>query len=118
MEQVDAVVVGAGVVGLACARKLAMAGREVLVLEAERGFGQVTSARNSEVIHGGLYYPTGSLKAQLCVAGKGLLYAYCEERGIGFDRMGKLIVARDQEQIDVLKSYITQGHDNGVLDLE
>lgn len=83
MERVDSVVVGAGVVGLAIARQLAKAGREVLILEAEASFGTQTSARNSEVIHAGIYYPSGSLKARLCVRGKDLLYAYCAARGIG-----------------------------------
>jgi L-2-hydroxyglutarate oxidase LhgO len=86
MERVDAIVVGAGVVGLAVARRLAQQGRETLLLERETAIGTATSARNSEVIHAGLYYPTGSLKARLCVAGKSLLYAYCAERGIAHRR--------------------------------
>ena len=81
-EQVDCVVIGAGVVGLAVARELALAGREVIVLEAAESIGTHTSSRNSEVIHAGLYYPKGSLKARLCVEGKHKLYAYCAERGI------------------------------------
>ncbi|HHW65980.1 MAG TPA: FAD-dependent oxidoreductase, partial [Rhodocyclaceae bacterium] len=81
MEEVDAVVIGAGVVGLACAKQLAEAGREVIVLERETAFGTGISARNSEVIHAGLYYPPGSLKAQLCVQGRHALYAYCAARG-------------------------------------
>ncbi|MGB2680943.1 MAG: FAD-dependent oxidoreductase, partial [Candidatus Competibacter sp.] len=83
METVETVVVGAGVIGLAVARELALAGREVVILEALERFGSQTSARNSEVIHAGLYYPPGSLKARLCVRGKELLYHYCAERGIG-----------------------------------
>jgi L-2-hydroxyglutarate oxidase LhgO len=82
MESVDAVVIGAGVVGLAVARELANAGREVLILEAESHFGTQTSSRNSEVIHAGIYYPTGSLKARLCVQGRQMLYRYCVERGV------------------------------------
>jgi L-2-hydroxyglutarate oxidase LhgO len=82
MEQVDCVVIGAGVVGLAIARQLAMAGREVLICEAEGQIGQHCSSRNSEVIHAGLYYPTGSLKARLCVQGRAMLYRYCAERHI------------------------------------
>src|SRR5690349_7674936 len=82
MDRIEAVVVGAGVVGLAVARALALQGREVLVLEAAGGIGTGTSSRNSEVIHAGIYYPAGSLKARLCVQGKQLLYAYCHDRGI------------------------------------
>ena len=81
-ENIDCAVVGAGVVGLAIARELAQAGREVIILEAESAFGTHTSARNSEVIHAGIYYPTGSLKARLCVDGRKALYAYCAERGV------------------------------------
>ena len=90
MERVDCVVIGAGVIGLAIARQLAMAGREVLVLEAAGMIGTETSSRNSEVIHAGIYYPTGSLKARTCVAGKHRLYAYCAERGVPHARCGKL----------------------------
>ena len=117
MEQVDAVVVGAGVVGLAVARALALSGREVLVLEATEAIGTQTSARNSEVIHAGIYYPQGSLKAQLCVRGKQLLYAYCAERGIGHRRCGKLIVATTQEQVPQLQGIIAKAAANGVDDL-
>ena len=88
-EHLDCLVIGAGVVGLAIARALARQGREVMVLEAENAIGTQTSARNSEVIHAGIYYPTGSLKAQLCVRGRELLYAYCAERGIAHRRCGK-----------------------------
>ncbi|MCZ8251397.1 MAG: NAD(P)/FAD-dependent oxidoreductase [Hylemonella sp.] len=117
MEQVDTVVVGAGVVGLAVARALALAGLEVLVLEATDAIGTQTSARNSEVIHAGIYYPPGSLKAQLCVRGKALLYAYCAERGIGHRRCGKLIVASSQEQVAQLQGLIAKAAANGVDDL-
>ena len=102
MDQVDCVVVGAGVVGLAVARALALQGREVMVLEAADAIGTSTSSRNSEVIHAGIYYPQGSLKARLCVAGKDMLYAYAQERGIAHQRCGKLIVATDQSQIPQL----------------
>ena len=88
MERVECVVVGAGVVGLAIARHLAMAGREVIVLEAADMIGTETSSRNSEVIHAGIYYPTGSLKARSCVAGKHLLYGYCEQHGVPHRRCG------------------------------
>ena len=87
-EQVDCVVVGAGVVGLAVARALALQGREVMVLEAAEAIGTGTSSRNSEVIHAGIYYPQGSLKARFCVEGRQRLYAYCEERGVAHQRCG------------------------------
>ena len=118
MEQVDAVVIGAGVVGLAVARALALQGREVLVLEAADAIGTGTSARNSEVIHAGIYYPPGSLKARLCVQGKALLYAYCAERGIGHLRCGKLIVATDTVQLRQLGHIRAQAASNGVHDLQ
>src|SRR5438477_12758416 len=98
MERVDAVVVGAGVVGLAVARELALAGREVVILDAEDAIGTHTSSRNSEVIHAGIYYPKGSLKARSCVAGKQLLYEYCTSHGVPHLRCGKLIVATDEKQ--------------------
>src|SRR5690606_33202487 len=100
---IDCVVLGAGVIGLAVARELALSGREVLIVEAAEAIGTGTSSRNSEVIHAGIYYPHGSLKAQLCVAGKELLYAYCAERGIPHRRLGKLIVAATPEQSTQLK---------------
>jgi len=95
-DKVDCVVIGAGVVGLAIARRLALAGREVIVLESEGEIGVHTSSRNSEVIHAGIYYPRGSLKARLCVAGRDLLYLYCAERGVAHRRCGKLIVATSE----------------------
>lgn len=116
-ERVDCVVIGAGVVGLAVARALAMTGREVLILEAQNAIGTQTSARNSEVIHGGMYYPNGSLKARLCVRGRDLLYAYCVERGIAHQRCGKLIVATSEAQLPKLQSIAEQGQANGVTDL-
>ena len=116
-EQVDCVVVGAGVVGLAVARALALAGREVLVLDAAEGIGTGTSSRNSEVIHAGIYYTTGSLKARLCVQGKQMLYAYCEERGIDHQRCGKLLVATSEDQVPQLTSIIAKAAANGVTDL-
>jgi len=117
-DSVECVVVGAGVVGLAIARALALQGREVLVLEAENAIGTHTSSRNSEVIHAGIYYPSGSLKARLCVSGKAMLYGYCRQRGVGFQALGKLIVATNTGQIDVLRNYLDQGRANGVDDLE
>jgi L-2-hydroxyglutarate oxidase LhgO len=118
MERVDYVVIGAGVVGLAVARHLAIAGREVLVLEAAGMIGSETSSRNSEVIHAGIYYPTGSLKARTCVAGKHRLYAYCEERGVPHRRCGKLIVATSEEQKTTLEAIRAKAAANGVGDLE
>ncbi len=118
MDRLDCVVIGAGVVGLAVARELALAGREVVVLEAAPGIGTGTSSRNSEVIHAGIYYPKGSLKAQLCVRGRQLLYRYCEERGIGHRRCGKLIVATAPEQRAQLDGIRAAALANGVADLE
>lgn len=117
MERVDCLVVGAGVVGLAVARRLARAGREVVVLEAAETIGTGTSSRNSEVVHAGLYYQPGSLKARLCVAGRAALYAYCREHGVEHKRLGKLIVAADPGQIDRLAAIRRQGETNGVDDL-
>jgi L-2-hydroxyglutarate oxidase LhgO len=113
MDKVDCVVIGAGVVGLAVARALALAGREVFVVESNPAIGMETSSRNSEVIHAGLYYPTGSLKAALCVAGRDVLYAYCAERNIAHRRCGKLIVATSDAQRDKLAAIHAQAHANG-----
>jgi L-2-hydroxyglutarate oxidase LhgO len=117
MDRVDCIVIGAGVVGLAIARKLAQAGREVFVIEANPGIGMETSSRNSEVIHAGLYYPTGSLKARLCVAGRTALYAYCEERGIAHRRCGKLIVATSDAQREKLAQIHAQAQANGCAEV-
>ena len=117
MDQIDSVVIGAGVVGLAVARALALRGREVLVLEAADGIGTGTSSRNSEVIHAGIYYAAGSLKARLCVEGKALLYAYCAERGIAHRRCGKLLVATSVDQLPQLQMIIDMTAANGVNDL-
>ena len=116
-EQIDTVVVGAGVVGLAIARAFALAGREVVVLEREDAIGTGTSSRNSEVIHAGIYYPTGSLKAKLCVEGRRALYPYLERRGLAHRRCGKLIVATDAGQIAGLEKLHAQARANGVADL-
>lgn len=118
MERIDCAVIGAGVIGLAVARELAMRGREVLILEAEGAFGTGISARNSEVIHAGIYYPAGSLKARLCVAGRALLYAYCTERGIDHRRCGKLIVAGGDDQCAQLDGIAARARANGVDDLQ
>lgn len=117
-EAVDCVVVGAGVVGLAVARALALQGREVMVLEAADAIGTGTSSRNSEVIHAGLYYPAGSLKARLCVQGREMLYAYCAERGVPHRRCGKLIVATAADQIPALQGVEARARANGVTDLQ
>ena len=113
-ERCDAVVIGAGVIGLAAARQLAMAGREVLILERNARIGEETSSRNSEVIHAGIYYPTGSVKAETCVRGKALLYDYCDRRHVPYKRMGKLIVATSEGHLEVLRGYQRQALDNGV----
>ncbi|MFN5446302.1 MAG: NAD(P)/FAD-dependent oxidoreductase [bacterium] len=112
-----AVVIGAGVVGLACARELARAGNEVLILEQHDAIGTETSARNSEVIHAGIYYPVGSLKAALCVRGKKLLYEFCKEYGVEHRPCGKLIVATSAAQEHQLETIKTKAHNNGVTDL-
>jgi L-2-hydroxyglutarate oxidase LhgO len=117
VERVDCVVAGAGVVGLAVARRLALAGREVVVVEAADAIGTETSSRNSEVIHAGIYYPTGSLKARLCVAGKEALYAYCAARGIAHKRLGKLIVATNEREEAGLAALKAKAEANGVYDL-
>jgi len=114
MERVDAVVVGAGVIGLACARALALAGRETIVVEATDGIGNGTSSRNSEVIHAGLYDAPGSLKATLCVAGRRLLYPYCEAHGVGHRRCGKLVVAASAAQVEALRGIEARALGNGV----
>jgi L-2-hydroxyglutarate oxidase LhgO len=117
VDRVDAVVIGAGLVGLAVARALALAGREVVILEAEDAIGTHTSSRNSEVIHAGIYYPKGSLKARACVEGRQRLYAYCAERGVPHQRCGKLIVATDAAQLDELEGIRQKAHANGVTDV-
>jgi L-2-hydroxyglutarate oxidase LhgO len=114
MERVDAVVIGAGAVGLAIARALALRGREVLILEAAERFGSGVSSRNSEVIHAGIYYPRGSLKARLCVAGRELLYAFCREHGVAHRRCGKLIVASSDSQLAELGRTRAAALANGV----
>ncbi len=114
MDKVDSVVVGAGVVGLAIARALAMAGHEVIVLEAEASIGSITSARNSEVIHAGLYSPPQWLKTRLCLRGRRLLYAYCEERAVPHRRCGKLVVATSEAQVPALEALARNATANGV----
>jgi len=117
MDKVDCLVIGAGVVGLAVARALARAGREVVIVEAAQAIGTGTSSRNSEVIHAGIYYPQGSRKAALCVAGNRALYAYCAERGVAHRRCGKLIVATAEAQVAELQAIEARAIANGVTDL-
>ncbi len=117
MEHVDTIIIGAGVVGLAIARALALQNRDVLILESESAIGSVTSSRNSGVIHAGIYYGVGSLKAQLCVKGRDQLYAYCAERGIPHKRRGKLIVVTAPDQTDKLQRMKSRAEENGVMDL-
>ena len=118
MDRVEAVVIGAGIVGLAVARALALAGREVVILEAEDSIGTHTSSRNSEVIHAGIYYPRGSLKATACVAGRQRLYEYCASHGVPHRRCGKLIVASDEGQLEELQQIRNKAHANGVADVD
>jgi L-2-hydroxyglutarate oxidase LhgO len=118
MDHIETVIVGAGVVGLALARAMAQKGREVLILEAETGIGTATSSRNSGVIHAGIYYQPGGLKARLCVQGRDLLYAYAEARGIAYKRCGKLIVATEPDQITGLVAWQKMAEENGVANLK
>lgn len=114
---IQCIVIGAGVVGLAVARELSQAGIEVLVVESGEGIGVGTSSRNSEVIHAGIYYPAGSLKARLCVQGRELLYQYCQAQGVPHKRLGKLLVATSDEEAATLDSIIAKARANGVNDL-
>lgn len=116
-DKFDCVVIGAGIVGLAIARELSLAGHTVLVLERHRTFGTEISSHNSEVIHAGIYYPENSLKARFCVSGKHMLYRYCEERAIPHRRCGKLIVATTNADIDALRRLAVQAETNCVSDL-
>ncbi|MGC2459693.1 MAG: NAD(P)/FAD-dependent oxidoreductase [Steroidobacteraceae bacterium] len=116
-ERVDCAVIGAGVVGLAVARALAQAGREVIVLESESAIGTGSSSRNSEVIHAGIYYSTGSMKARFCVHGRELLYRFCALNSVEHRRIGKLIVATSVEEAPTLAKYEAQARANGVTDL-
>lgn len=117
-ESCDVVVIGAGIIGLAVARALAINGREVLILEKHDAIGTEASSRNSEVIHAGIYYPSGSLKARLCVEGKHLLYRYCLQRNISHSRIGKIIVANSAKQESTLRQYQIQANRNGAGELQ
>jgi L-2-hydroxyglutarate oxidase LhgO len=116
-EKLDCAIVGGGVVGLAIARKLALLGRQVVLFESERAVGLHTSSRNSEVMHAGIYYPTGSLKARLCVEGRRMLEGYCQSHGITWWRIGKIVVAVSEAELSKLEHYKAQGHANGLDDL-
>jgi len=116
METVETLVIGAGVVGLAIARALARSGREVVIVEKEDLYGSGVSSRNSEVIHAGLYYRKGSLKARFCVEGKRLLYDYCESRKVAVKRCGKLVVATSEDELQIMGAILKKAHDNGVSD--
>lgn len=114
MDRIDIVVIGAGVIGLAVARAFALAGRSVVILERERQFGMITSSRNSEVIHAGVYYPPASLKERLCVEGRELLYDYCKTHQVAHRRCGKLVVAHDDSERDLLAAIAGRAHGAGV----
>ncbi|MBV6273990.1 NAD(P)/FAD-dependent oxidoreductase [Alcaligenaceae bacterium CGII-47] len=116
-EHTECVVIGAGVVGLAVGRACARAGLETIVVEAAEAIGTATSSRNSEVIHAGIYYQPGSLKARLCVQGRELLYAYCDQHEIAYQRCGKLIVATDKAQVGALRQLAVNAAANGVSNL-
>jgi L-2-hydroxyglutarate oxidase LhgO len=118
MDKVECLVIGAGVIGLAVARRLAQAGREVIVLEAAEGIGTVTSSRNSEVIHAGIYYPTGSLRARHATRGRRMLYDFCASHNVAHNKCGKLIVATDAAEQAKVETLLAQGHKNGVEGLE
>lgn len=117
MDRIDTAVVGAGVVGLAVARAIAMRGRSVVVLERERRFGTVTSSRNSEVIHAGLYYPPGSLKERLCVEGRKKLYDFCESHHVPYRRCGKLILAAEEAELPALEAIAARAAGAGIDDM-
>ena len=116
-EKLDCAVIGGGVVGLAIARRLALLGRQVVLFEAEKSTGLHTSSRNSEVMHAGIHYPTGSLKARLCVQGRRMLADYCQSRGVAWKPIGKIVVAVEETEIEQLVHIKAQAASNGVADL-
>ena len=118
MSDIETIVIGAGVIGLAVARTLAVSGHEVLVIEQHEQIGSETSSRNSEVIHAGIYYPKDSLKARLCVEGRKRLYTFCESHHVPCKRPGKLIVATNQTQVSALAQIAGRAEKNGVTDLQ
>jgi len=117
MQKTDIVIIGAGVLGLSIATALSRKGRNIIVIEKEKTFGQGSSSRNSEIIHSGIYYLKNSLKAKLCVEGRELLYEFCQQQGIPHKRIGKLIVATDNSEVEELEGLLKRGRDNGVDDL-
>ncbi|HCP00541.1 MAG TPA: FAD-dependent oxidoreductase, partial [Rhodospirillaceae bacterium] len=117
MERCDIIVIGAGVLGLAIARALSLVGREVIVIDKANAIGTETSSRHSEIIHAGIYYPKNSLKAKLCLKGKRAIYKYCEDRGVEFKKLGKIVVATKKEQISELEDIKKNAELNGVMDL-
>ena len=118
MTDIDCLIIGAGVVGLACAVQMSRVGNSVMLVEQERGIGEHTSSRNSEVIHAGIYYPPGSLKARLCVEGRDLLYSWCQEHGVNHRRIGKLLVAVTDAEIPALEAIQVNARQSGVCSLE
>ena len=118
MEQVNILIIGAGVIGLAIARELSSHNDDIVLVEKEDSFGRATSSRNSEVMHSGIYYPKDSLKAQLCVSGVQDLYEYAKENNVPFNNCGKLIIANDDEELLILKELKSKGEKNGVPNLE
>ena len=117
MVDVNITIIGAGVVGLAIAKELSQKYDNIVVVERHNSFGQETSSRNSEVIHSGMHYPSGSLKAKLCIEGRRMLYDICKNNNIGCEKIGKLLVATNQEEINLLKALKQQGEENGVKGL-
>lgn len=117
MEKTDILVIGAGVVGLAVAKELSSIRKDIIIIEKNKSFGQETSSRNSEVIHGGMYYPSGTLKAELCINGRHLLYQLCNEKKIPYKKVGKLIIATDKDELSALEALLAQGKSNGVKGL-
>ena len=118
MKGFDCIVIGAGVVGLAVAKELSFISKDIIIIEKNKSFGQETSSRNSEVIHGGMYYPSGTLKAELCINGRRLLYQLCMEKKIPHRKIGKLIIATDKDELIALESILEQGKINGVEGLQ
>ena len=120
MDKIDVVIAGGGVIGLAIAEALSRQypDKEIILMEKHEKFGQEVSGRNSEVIHGGMYYPTGSLKAQLCVKGNSMLYAYCAKHHVSQQKLGKIIITRNKEEETAVKGFYEQGKRNGVPGLK